>query len=269
MKIIDLSEEHQELYFHCLEDWSDEMKEAGDHKENWFNKLKEKGIEVKLALDEDGTVGGMIQYVPIEHSFVEGNDMYVVYCIWVHGYKKGRGNFQKKGMGKALLKAAEEDVQSKNGKALVVWGLSIPAWMRASWFKKQGYSKVDKDGIRVLLWKPFTTDAQPPKWIKQKKKPQKPNDKVSVTAYINGWCPAMNIVYERAKKASNEFPDQVFYNELDSSNKKVLDEWGISDGLYINNKEVKIGPPPSFKKIRRKIARRVRRLKPEKKHQIK
>jgi hypothetical protein len=33
MKIIDISPEHENMYFCCLEDWSDEMKEAGDNKE--------------------------------------------------------------------------------------------------------------------------------------------------------------------------------------------------------------------------------------------
>ena len=31
MKIIDLDERHLPLYFNCLEDLSDEMKEAGNH----------------------------------------------------------------------------------------------------------------------------------------------------------------------------------------------------------------------------------------------
>lgn len=62
MKIVDLSETHQKLYFVCLEDWSDEMKDAGVHKETWFHKMKD----------------------------------------------KGRGDFQKKGMGRALLEAAED-----------------------------------------------------------------------------------------------------------------------------------------------------------------
>ena len=115
MKIIDLTDEHRELYFKCLEDWSDEMNEAGDHKACWYEKMKDKGLGVKLAVDDQGKVGGMIQYIPIEHSFAEGQDLYVILCIWVHGYKKGRGNFQKKGMGKALIQAAEEDVRAKGG----------------------------------------------------------------------------------------------------------------------------------------------------------
>ena len=175
MKVIDLSEENMDLYFLCLEDWSDEIKEAGNHKECWYNKMKDNGLRVKLGLDDNGKVGGMIQYLPIEHSFVDGKDLYFITCIWVHGYKKGRGNFQKKGMGKALLQAAEDDTKIRNGKGIAAWGIPMPFWMKASWFKKQGYTKVDKLGIfdPVLLWKPFAEDAVPPKWIKRKKKPEK------------------------------------------------------------------------------------------------
>ncbi len=142
MKIIDLEEKYNGLYFMCLEDWSDEMKEAGDHKELWYNKMKDKGLGVKIAVTEDDKVVGMIQYVPLEYSTAEGDNLYFINCIWVHGYKEGVGDFQKKGIGKRLIKAAEEDVKSKGAKGLVAWGLSIPVFMRASWFKKQGYSNV-------------------------------------------------------------------------------------------------------------------------------
>lgn len=122
MKVIDLAEEYKELYFVCLEDWSEEMKEAGSHKEDWCNKMKDKGLRVKLATDDYEMVGGMIQYMPIEHAFAEGKDLYFIHCIWVHGYKKGRGNFRKKGMGKALLKAAEDDAKERGSKGIVAWG---------------------------------------------------------------------------------------------------------------------------------------------------
>jgi len=54
MKIIDLNEEYEKSFFVCLEDWSGEMKEAGDHKARWYGRMKEKGVRVKLALDENG-----------------------------------------------------------------------------------------------------------------------------------------------------------------------------------------------------------------------
>lgn len=262
MKIINLNEEYEKLYFVCLEDWSDEIKEAGDHKENWYIKMKDKGLCVKLALDNNGEVGGMIQYVPIEHSLAEGKDLYFINCIWVHGYKKGRGNFQKKGMGKALLQAAEDDAKARGTKGIVAWGIPFPFWMKASWFKKQGHTKVDKQGFfgQILLWKPFTKDAVAPKWIKQKKKPQKIPGKVVVTSFINGWCPAQNIVFERAKKAASEFGDKVVFRKIDTFDREVLIEWGISDALYIDNKAVRTGPPPSYERIKRKIAKKVKRL---------
>jgi len=103
MRIADLSPEQESLFHVCLEDWSDEIREAGDHKKAWCAKMKEKGLRVKLARDAEGQIGGMIQYVPIEHSLAEGRDLHFINCIWVHGYPQGRGNFQKRGMGRALL----------------------------------------------------------------------------------------------------------------------------------------------------------------------
>ena len=262
MEIIDLPNEYKQLYFLCLEDWSEEVKEAGDHKEVWYNKMKDKGLRVKLALDDDGEVGGMIQYIPIEHSFVEGKDLYFINCIWVHGYKEGRGNFQKRGMGKALLQAAENDVKTRGVKGITAWGIPLPFWMKASWFKKQGYTKVDKQGFlgQVLLWKPFTNEAIPPRWIKQRKKPETIPGKVTVTAFLNGWCPAQNLVFERAKRATIEFGDKVVFREIDTFDREVFLGWGIADALFIDDKQVRTGPPPSYEKIKKLIAKRVKKL---------
>ncbi|UCE37639.1 MAG: GNAT family N-acetyltransferase [Thermoplasmata archaeon] len=261
MEIVDLSEEHEQLYFLCLEDWSDEIKEAGEHKKLWYNRMKDKGLRVKLATDDKGEIGGMIQYLPIEESFVEGKDLLFINCIWVHGYKQGRGNFQKKGMGKALIKAAEEDAKEQGAKGIVAWGVSLPFWMKASWFKKQGYERVDKMDISILLWKPFSNDAEPPKWIKVKKKPKKLPGKVTVYGFINGWCPAQNLVFERAKRAASEFPDKVEFIRIDTSNRDVFLAWGMVDALFIDDVQITTGPPPSYKKIRKIIKKKVKRLK--------
>ena len=260
MKIVDLTDERKDLYLVCLEDWSAEMKDAGDKKRLWYDKMQGRGLRVKLSLDDTGTVSGMIQYAPIEHTFVEGKDLYFIYCIWVHGYKKGRGNFQKQGMGKALLAAAEADAGERGAKGMVAWGVSLPFWMRASWFKKHGYRKVDKKGMQVLLWKPFTDAAIPPKWIKEKKKPERIHGQVTVTSFISGWCSAQNIVYERAKRAAAEFGDKVVFQEIDTFDRPTLLEWGNSDALFIDGKEVRTGPPPSYEKLRKLIAQRLKRL---------
>jgi hypothetical protein len=44
------------------------MKEAGKQKEVWYNRMKHRGLRVKLALDDKDNVGGMIQYIPTTGS---------------------------------------------------------------------------------------------------------------------------------------------------------------------------------------------------------
>ncbi|MBU2438662.1 MAG: hypothetical protein KKC69_05870, partial [Acidobacteria bacterium] len=159
-------------------------------------------------------------------------------------------------MGKALLQAAEEDVRSRGA-----GGLSLPVWMKASWYRKRGYQKVDKQGMGVLLWKPFEDDVPAPRWIKPKKKPEKEAGKVVVTAFINGWCPAQSINYERAKRAAAEFGDEVKFREINTFDRDVFLEWGIQDGLYLDEKNILRGPPLKFEKIKKKIAVKVKKIK--------
>jgi predicted N-acetyltransferase YhbS len=260
MKIVSLSRVHEKQYFCCLEEWSNEMADAGDHKECWYAKMKDRGLRVKIAENDKGEACGMIQYLPVEISPVEGRDLYFVLCIWVHGHRRGIGNFQKKGLGKSLLQAAEIDVRQIGGKGLVTWGIILPFFMRAGWFKKQGYKVVDKSGMMRLLWKPFTADATAPHYMKQNELPGLVPGKVNVTVFMNGWCPAQNMVYERTKKAVLEFRDKIEFNVYHTIDHEILKYWGISDALYINGKRIWTGPPPSYKRIHRLIAGRVKKL---------
>jgi GNAT superfamily N-acetyltransferase len=260
MRIVGLSPEHESLYCVCLEDWSDEIKEAGDHKARWLAKMKDRGLRVKLALDDEGVVAGMIQYVPIEEAFVEGTGLYFIHCIWVHGHKRGRGDFQNKGLGTALLAAAEEDARALGAKGMAAWGMALPFFMRASWFKKHGYKKADAVGMQVLLWKPFADGAKPPRWLREKKKPEPVPGKVAVTALVNGWCPGMNMAFERAKRAAAEFGDKVEFRVVETFDRAVFREWGEPDAIFVDGIGLRMGPPPTSEKIKKAIAKRAKRL---------
>ena len=260
MDIIDLSENTRNDYFVCLEDWSDEIKDGLSRKECWYNSIQEKGLRVKLARNEAGVIAGMIHYAPIEHSWVEGENLYFVYCIWVHGHKKGRGDLRKSGAGKALLRAAEDDVRGLGSKGLVTWGLILPFFMRAGWFKKQGYKKADRSGISVLLWKTFSDDAIPPRWIIAKKKPEPVPGKVLVTGLVNGWCTGTNGMIERAKQICSKFGDKVIYREIDMSSRDAVREWGLSAGLFVDDKNIYKGPPLTYEQISKIIEKKVRKL---------
>ena len=177
-----------------------------------------------------------------------------------HGHNQGIGNFQGKGIGTALLKAAEDDAKNLGARGIAAWGLRLPFWMKASWFKKHGYKKAEKQSMTLLVWKPFSNDAEPPRWIRQKKALTTTPDKVTVTAFINGWCPAQNIVYERAKRVCAEFTDRVVFNSIDTSHRETFLEWGISDALFVDGKEITRGPPLSEEKISKIIRKKVRKL---------
>ncbi len=263
MTVIDLTPEYEKTYLMCFEDWSDEMKEAGDHKCMWYEKMKDKGLGVKIAINDKGQAYGLIQYVPIEFSPADGKNLYFIDCIWVHGYKNGVGNQQKKGTGIALLAAAEKDVKAKGADGLVSWGISMPFWMKASWYRKQGYSKVDKNGIAVLLWKPFTTNAKKPKWIHKVKEPspgQHPG-RITVTVFYNARCNVQAITLERARRAAESFGDQVVFIAINTHDRETFRSWGITDGLYIEGKNIANGPPLKYEKIQKKIGQQVRKLK--------
>lgn len=262
MEIIDLSPDREQLFAVCLEDWSDDAQQAGSKRRQWVSRCRaERGLRVKLALDDDGVEGGMIQYSPIEHTHVEGTGHFFVHCIHVHGHDQGRGDFRGHGMGTALLTAAERDAEDLGATGMAAWGLRLPFWMRASWFRKHGYGTADRRGMSALVWKAFVPEAVPPRWPgKRSELPEPVPGTVNVVSFSSGWCMAMNLTHERAKLAAAEFGDAVAFHEIDTSSPETFARWGIQDAVLVDGKNLQKGPPPSLETIRRTIARRVARL---------
>jgi hypothetical protein len=110
------------------------------------------------------------------------------------------------------------------------------------------------------LWKPFSDDASPPQFIKTRREPELISGKVVVTALANGWCSGINGMIERARQISREFGDKVVYREIDTSSREAVREWGLSDGLFVNERNIYMGPPLSYEKIKKIIGKKVRKL---------
>ena len=80
MEVSDLTPEHHDAFCVCLDDWSEEMtKEAGPRRGSWYDRMTARGLRVLLCKDDDGEIGGMIQYAPIERSIADGEGLYFIY----------------------------------------------------------------------------------------------------------------------------------------------------------------------------------------------
>lgn len=170
-----------------------------------------------------------------------------------------RGCLRGHGMGSALLAAAEEDARQLGAQGMAAWGLWLPFWMKASWFKKHGYRKADRQGMAVLLFKPFAEGARPPRWFRPTgKRPEPVSGKVDVIAFSSGWCMAQNLVYERAKRAAQDLGEGVSFREIDTSERSAVAEWGLSDAVLVDGRNLQKGPPPSYDAIRTAMAKRLR-----------
>lgn len=72
---------------------------------------------------------------------------------------------------------------------------------------------------------------------------------MAITAFIHGYSPAQNAMFERVKRAAEAFKDKVDLITIDASDWDTFLEWGISNAIYLEGKNISTGPPKSYKKI--------------------
>jgi len=259
MRVIDLTDALCPLYLRCLEERSEELAEAEEHRTRWYASFRDRGLRVKLARNDQDGVIGMIQYMPADEAFVDARDLYFVLCLRV--LAREGGDRPRRGVGSALLEAAEADVRTRGARGIAAWGVARPPGLRASWFRRRGYSRADTDGRRVLLWKPFSDDAVPPRWIRggDPTPPGHGHGRVRVTAFRNGWCTLHNIAFDRARSVAADFGDEVVFEYVDTADPAAVHDWGQVDSLFIDGVPVRTMPPPSYRKLHARLARAVRR----------
>ena len=256
--VVDLSDNEMNEYLCCLKTWDDSF--YSERKRKWYNKKVKQGLCVKIIKDEKENVLGMAQYLPAKETFIEGENIFFIQCIWVHGYDKGFGNVQGRGLGTLLLKEVEKDVKRKGIGALAAWGMSFQEWMPVSWYIKHGYNEIDRDGMKILVWKKFNDTVVKPKFIKPKKLPDTIKGKVLVTVFNDGWCQDPNIEIDLTKKIVKEYGNKVIYKEYDTSDRDVLKEWGIDNAILVDNEWLTFGPYSVEDQLRELIEEKIKKL---------
>jgi len=244
---------------------SDEIDTCAEKKLAWLKKMLDKGLRVKVAFLE-GKPAGFLHMIPIEYSPLGpiGKGLMVLPCLYVAD--KWRG----KGLGKALLQAAEEETLKQGKKALVTCGYYGDFWfMPASFFEKHGFSPIrrkrvvregEKDYLSetVLLWKVFDETAEHPQFLNPRYEFKPIDGKVVVDLFSNIFCKEGEA--QRVREVVKEFGGKVVLNEYPAEDPTILSKYQLSRAIFINGKEIGWGYEAPKDGIRKAIQEALAKL---------
>ena len=126
---------------------SDEIDASARRRIAWLKEHHAEGVRAFVALG-DGQHVGFLVCMPIDVSP----------CLYVLPHSKDRG------VGTALLEAAEQEARDQGLAGVVLQAVHLEGWwfMPAAWFESRGWQEVERRGATRLLWKPFAEDAPAP-----------------------------------------------------------------------------------------------------------
>ena len=258
MQLLDLTPETEATFLHCLHDERPDDPRVTALRRQWVAEKSKRGFRGKVLRLESGEIAAMAQYLPIEESFIDGEKLMVILCLWVHGYDHHIGNRQGNGYGRFMLEQIEAEIRDTGVQGIVTWGMDFPYWNPVSFYEHMGYERVDQDGSSVLVWKPLTPDAQPPRWFQQQKSPQSDPARVTVDSFYNGWCMGSCGQCIAVRDAVAGIEENIRFREIDCNQREQLQEWGVSTGVYLDGEPFRPNEPPfSGDDLRKEILARI------------
>jgi len=217
---------------------------------DWLQRMYEKGSRVKIALINNDQVG-FLHIMPIEICpwGPVGRDLMVIPCLTVMGKANGRG------IGRALINSAEEEVKGQGRKGIISMGYYHNHWfMPAPFFEKCGFSVIKRKGTIAILGKFFEESTESPQLLKTNFRFKPIAGKVVVDLFWNTFCPTSDIEAQRAREVAAEFGDSVVVREYCADKRLILSRYQIPRGIFINGKEIWWGHEAPKEGIRESIS---------------
>ena len=106
-----------------------------------------------------------------------------------------------------------------------------------------GYQSADQLNGNTLLWKSFSPDAKPPRFMRPVEPLPVGREKVNVAVFMSGYCSYGIYCCVLARDAAHELEEMVEYNEVDTSENRSAHAFGLSDGIYIDGRRYQIDGP--------------------------
>jgi GNAT superfamily N-acetyltransferase len=187
-------------YPEFINDWI----KCSDPRKKWFKEKYSQGFHAKVAL-LDTVRAGFLYVMPIEMCpwGPLGEDLLVVPCLNTNEH------YKKKGIGSALLKAAEKEVkiQGKKGIVIIAYYWKDDFWfMPASYFKKCGYQEIKRvmhpsgNFEKVMLLKTNDLTVNIPDFLVRNYSYEPVSGKVVIDLFFNTFCQTSNTEAERVRE---------------------------------------------------------------------
>jgi GNAT superfamily N-acetyltransferase len=235
---------------------SEEIDACSRRRLAWFHKLYDQGLRVKVALVE-GQPAAFLYVMPIEISpwGPVGRDLLIISCLYVPQKVGGRG------IGQALVAAAEEEARRQGKKGLVTIGFDHDFWfMPASFFRAHGFTEARRHGNEVILWKTFAPEAQPPQFLEPHYAFQPVPGKVAIDLFWNTFCGTSDIEAERVRQVARKFGERVVLREYPADDRETLLRTQLARAIYVNGKEIGWGYEAPKEGIREAIAQALKSI---------
>jgi GNAT superfamily N-acetyltransferase len=139
-------------------------------KVEWFKSKINKGLRIKIALDESGHQVGFIEYLPAELAWrpIKARHYFFIQCIALF-VKEAKD----KGIGSYLMEQCVVDARANNQSGVCAMSSEGPWIANKSLYEKNGFVIVDQLDRFELMVKSFDDSAEKPcfvDWTKQQAK---------------------------------------------------------------------------------------------------
>lgn len=219
---------------------SDEIVSAATRRGTQLRRLISCGAFVIVGL-LDGKRVGFAHAIPIEASpwGPIGDGLMAVPCLFVIDQGSSAG------VGRALMEALEQAarLRGRAGMTVVAYrDLPDADWfMPAAFFERLGYQSVEEQGREVLLWKPFSDQAECPRFLEPRYTYTPVDDKVVVDLFWNDFCQTSCVEAQRVREVCAEYGDRVLLRAFCADDHGVLMSCGIPRAIYVNGREISWG----------------------------
>lgn len=254
----------------------------------WLLRMADRGLRVAVAVGDDGEKRGLVEYVPIEWAAepVRGHGSLFVNCLWV------LPRYWKTGVGGALLEhviALARHASPRAPSTTAPTGLPVPPsntagvtllgyerdrwfgyfpFMPAAFFKRWGFSEVDRDGTRVLLhlgvggdWggrRPYP-DAQAPSRAPSLMRAPTRNVETGarhlVEVLFSSQCPWSGWMIDGVVRTLRH--PEVEVRLVNTDERGVVEEYGLTRGVCLDGRPL-IKRLASGREVARAVARHLR-----------